>query len=222
MTILGFVPDEVVAKMADLLRVVLSNVTIVAGPPSPTLYAAAVAEADAAEAAASAALIDDAASLWRAAADKAYLARALSLGVPAISAKAWNVSSQFPNWEDFKKTTTSSGQGYGGHLLLTHQGMPADEMAPPAWGALQRIRLRMGIPAVRVVGRNDDLGAIVYAAECRRQLVEQVTLNRRWGYNNVYSSGLQDWNKVEDGDAGLITMDNTVLVRFTFKVTPVG
>lgn len=222
MTILGFVPDDVIAKMADLLRTVLSSVSIVAAPPDAAAYAAAVAAASAAETAAEAALIADAAPLWRIAAEKAYAARALSIGVPAIAAKQWNVSSLYPNWDDFKKATPSAGQTYGGHLLLSHQGSPFEEMAPPAWHQQMRIKLRMGIPSQRATGQPSDLAAITYMAECRRQLVEQVILNRRWGYNNVYSSGMQDWNKVEDADPGMITMDNTVLVRFTFKVSPVG
>jgi hypothetical protein len=150
------------------------------------------------------------------------LAAVFTEGTPSIEAKDWNVSSTFSNWEDFKKATPSAGKGYGGHLLLTHQGMPLTEDAPPSWSAQERVRLKMAVPVRRQTGDESDFQMITYYAACRRKMAEVIVQNRRWGYNNVWASGLRDWSKVEDSDVNMITMDNTVLVNFTYIVTPVG
>ena len=143
-------------------------------------------------------------------------------GINAVAAKHWNVSCIESTWDDFKKSKPSSGAAYGGHLLLSHMSLPGNEMAPPAWDGRVSIRLRTACPAQRSTGNISDLAAISYPAACRRKIIETVIANRRWGYNNVYRSLISNWSKVEDNDPGLVVMDNTALVQFTFTVTPIG
>jgi hypothetical protein len=220
MTIRNFVPDLILAKMADALRVELSAIVVTAAPADSGAADAAAAAAQAATDAAAGAALALRPGLFRLAADASLRAAQLAAGTVAIGAKHWTVSSLPSNWEQFKKDNPTAGENFGGLLLVSELGLPASEKAPPSWHAQLRARLRMAMPVVRRTGYETDLEAVAYVAACRAAVVDCITRNRRWGYNNVFISGLSDWNKVEDSDPNLSVHDLTGNVQFSYTVTP--